>query len=179
MPKKFFYWYDFENTLPSKFKTTAIVNEDNYTRIYPKIVVTGKSKTGLIFRLNFGYFLKDDQVEDNKLVPFITLGLHYKIMALGFSLDKNNNSTSNISYYEISDGSPNGASGIGRINVGLARLYNLNQKIGLKFHGGYNYEISAEPKFNNGAIDVVPYNHLNSHPYLTLGIRYRINKKDD
>jgi hypothetical protein len=45
-------------------------------------------------------------------------------------------------------------------------------------NAGYNLEISADPKFNNGAIDVIPYQQFNSHPYVSVGLRYKINNED-
>jgi translation initiation factor 2 beta subunit (eIF-2beta)/eIF-5 len=176
MVKRFFYNYDFEITLPSKFSTIATTEViTNYSNTYVKVPITGKSKTGLIFRLNFGYFLKDNEDEKNKIVPFITLGLHYKILGLKLTVDNKDNTTN---YYEISTGANESPAGSGGINLGLGGLYKISEKIGIKMNAGYNLEISADPKFNNGAIDVIPYQQFNSHPYLSIGLRYKMNKED-
>ena len=179
MSQRFFYNYEFELTLPSKYKTLTNVelNTNEYYRSYSKENISGKSKTGLLFRLNFGYFLKDDEDEKNKLVPFLTLGLHYKFIGLKLSIE---DAVKTTSYYEIPYGeSPSsGSSGSAGINLGVGGLYKITNKIGFKFNGGYNVEISANPIFSNGSIDIKSYEQFISHPYISLGLRYKIIGKE-
>ena len=167
--KRIFHWFDLELTLPAKFsyKTQDAVSQNPVT-------VSGKSSTGLIYRYNLAYYLMDNSNADNKLLPFITAGINFtiagtKIKTVVYSPE----SFTDVKKTPAADGGNAGA------NLGLGGIYNFTSKVGLKLTAGYSYQVNANANGFNQPDGYSIYNVFASHPYVTLGVRFRMDGDDD
>jgi hypothetical protein len=166
--RKYFLWYDLELTVPSKISTTGIRSDDNTVE-----KITGKSKLGFIFRYNLGYFFLSQKNEGNKINPFVKAGFNFKLGS-SIKLDPKNE---NVSYknFNIPE---EGADGTLGFDFGIGTKIGLSENLSLRFVGGYNLQITGE-LFNNtvNERDRIFYPYI-SHPYLSMGIQFKINSKD-
>jgi hypothetical protein len=166
--KRTFFWYDFELLFPSTFSTAGIVS---YTQ--EAQTITGKSKLGFILRYNWGYFLLDNNKEENKILPFLNVGLNYKLAGSGLTLDPANENV----YYE-NFAVPENSGSVG-INFGGGAIFNLNKSFGIRLAGGYNFQISKSSfQSVTGTDKQVEYESFISHPYIGIGIRLKISTED-
>lgn len=159
--KHFFYSFDLELLIPTKFTYTTYDQRDPLT----PVTVTGKSKLGLGYRYNFSYYLVDPENDELKVKPFVTAGINFLLVGGGGarSFEYSPESTdphkipasSNFSY---------GA------NLGVGGIYSISQKLGLKFTGGYNFQGQFNGDFNSD--DYETFSAFPSHPYATIGIRF-------
>jgi hypothetical protein len=165
--KKLFFWYDLELLLPSKFKTTGI---EYYSQAAQQI--TGKTKPGFILRYNWGYFLTDNNKEDAKIFPFLTLGFNYKLGG-GLTLDPANQ---NVYYENFLVPEFSGSAGV---NFGGGSIFNLSKQLSVKLTGGYNYQLPKSIfESSTGGGKNIEFADYISHPYVTVGVRFKINKED-
>jgi hypothetical protein len=167
--KRVFFWYDFELLFPSTFTTIGIVN---YTQEVQTI--TGKSKLGFILRYNWGYFLTDNNKEENKILPLLNVGFNYKMAGSGLTLDPAYLST-NYENFTIPDNS--GSVGV---NFGGGAILTLNKSFSVKFLGGYNLQITKSTFNPITTVDKQEeYESYISHPYVSIGIRFKVSKDDE
>ncbi|HPH83876.1 MAG TPA: hypothetical protein PLC48_00400 [Ferruginibacter sp.] len=160
--KRFFQWNDLELLLPTKFEyQTRDVN------LLTPVTVTGKSKLGLAFRYNVGFYLLNPKNEKNKLKPFLTIGLN--VLALGgsakpVSVEYNPDLTNGVEKYPGETTFSFGG------NVGAGAIFTLSDKFGIKLAGGYNLQSQVEPSKYDDSYD--SFNVYGSHPYVNLGVRF-------
>ncbi len=168
--KRLFSWYDLELLLPSNVKTTGI---EYYTK--KSEVITGKTKMGFILRYDWGYFLLDNTKDENKILPFITVGLNYKLGG-GLKLDAANINQTYEDFY-LSEFSGN----IG-FNGGAGAIFKFTEKIGARLTVGYNKQLSGNI-FSSTRGSTSPsvdntFETFVSHPYVTLAVRFKIIGED-
>lgn len=159
--KRIFHWFDLEVLLPTKFKYITYHQQDPSTAVY----VTGKTKTGLAYRYNFGFYVTDPDNTDIKVKPFVTAGLNFLIAGAAstktFEYTPEQSDPHEVAVYSnFSYGA----------NIGVGAVYALSEKIGLKFTGGYN--LQGETDTNDYSKEYKIYRSYPSHPYVTIGVRF-------
>jgi hypothetical protein len=166
--KNQFFWMDFEFILPSKFSTVAknIFSMDN-------IVLAGKTKLGFAYRYNFGYYLIDKNVETNKILPYLTAGLGFKVGGGGVSLKESEYQGTNFGPVEFPV--------ILGLNAGAGAVFRITNKIGIRIAGGYAYQIDTDRLNGDDGTDgnAILFNTYRSHPYASFAIRFTSSEKDD
>lgn len=127
------------------------------------ITVTGKSKLQWIYALNYGWYILKNE-EEQVFKPYITAGLNFVILG----------GLKEVSYYDTYTSplkqvpSQNFSCGIGG---GAGGIFNLSSNWQVKLEGGYTLQGNLNSEADNSA---EVYNLLTSHPYASVGIRYRI-----
>ena len=166
--KRMFHWFDFEFLLPTtySYKTTDINTQ-------APISVNGKSSMGFIFRYNVGMYLMDNSNEETKLLPFVVAGINTAILGAGL----NGNYTTNPDQATPAEIPQSNVLSMG-FNVGVGAVYKISEKVGLKCNVGYD----VQSNFGANSVDQTngasAFYFLTSHPYLTLGIRFRMERED-
>lgn len=160
--KQFFSSWELE-LLPSyKFSFTTTDENDE------PITVSGKTKTHLIYGVNYGFFLlKNKEDEERKIKPYLSAG--FNIVVLGGAKEINNNA---IGYNKKAVPDQNFSMGF---RGGLGCLIGLAPKFALKLDGGYNYQLNVSSE--TFSEDVETYHLFSKHPYASVGIRYRLTKE--
>jgi len=161
-----FHWFDVEFILPVKFSYKTYDLRDPAV----PVEVSGKTRLGIIYRYNFGFYFMDVSKSESKFRPFATAGLN--IMISGATVGYNRLNTVpeyadpyvRPSYSGLSFGG----------NIGIGGLYQINNKVGIKLAGGYNLQglMDTDQVAESGykIYDVNP-----SHPYVTAGVRFIMN----
>jgi hypothetical protein len=154
--------------LPS-FKFSYESQDDNAN----PITVSGKSKLHLIYAMNWGFYLRNNEDEEQKFKPYITAG--FNVVILGGVKELINDDSYNYDdsyYYAVKKTSEQQfSSGLGG---GLGAIFNLNSVLGLKLEGGYIYQFNISSEYVSGE-DV--YYMYTPHPYASLGLRFRVESK--
>lgn len=159
--KQFFSSWDLQ-VLPSyKFSFTTTDENDS------PITVSGKSKTHIIYGVNYGIFLLKNDKEDRKIKPYVSAGFNIVLFGGVKEISENNNS----SYNKKAVAEQNFSSGV---KGGLGCLFSLAPKFSLKVDGGYNYQLNIS---SESFSEVKAYHMFSNHPYASVGIRYRIVKE--
>jgi hypothetical protein len=130
------------------------------------LVVSGTSKTHLVYAVNYGYYLLKNDDESRKVKPYVSAG--FNIVMLGGIKTANNDNYDNkkpLSSETFSGG----------LKGGVGCFYNLSPKFSLKFDGGYNYQFNMST--DSYLDDSNAYFMFTSHPYVSLGIRFRVVKE--
>ena len=128
------------------------------------ITVSGKSKWHLIYAMNWGYYIRSNDDEEQKFKPYVTSGFNVVMLGGLKSLDNEDNS-----YYAVKQPPANQFStGLGG---GLGAIFNLNSSLGLKLEGGYTYQFNFSPQYDTGQDYYYMYT---PHPYASLGLRFRV-----
>jgi len=161
--KRIHHWYDTEIMIGSRFSysTTAAGTSE-------KLQVNGKSGIGFTLRYNLAYFLLDNSNKENKLLPFINLGIGYSRIAL--SDDYFTYTPNNIGYpnqepqYRDLDFSFGAGAGI---------IYRFNQNLGLRFSAMYNAMLGDIQSNPWGDFIITP-----NHPAVNLAIRFRMDRDE-
>jgi hypothetical protein len=167
--RKTFHWFDLEILFPAKF---SYKTEDFTTKV--PVTVNGKSQPGLIFRYNLAYYLTDNSNSANKLLPFVTGGLH--ITLIGGSTDGYLTYTPDT-YYDVQKKPADRDLNLGA-NLGLGVIYNITSKFGLKMTGGYSYQYNSNSKYSESyKPGYSTYDFFSSHPYATLGVRFTMSRE--
>lgn len=154
--KQLFYSWDF-SLIPSYTFSyqTSDYNDD-------PITITGTSKTQLNFSVNYGYFLIPNE-GDQVFKPYVSAGINVSTLNGVKSFDDNN--TFGFKKYPEDGGLNMG------IGAGLGGFLALGSLFSIKIEGGYNYQHN----FNLGGRESGPvYLMYPSHPYGSIGIRYRV-----
>ena len=159
--KQFFSSWDLQFIPSYKFSfATADINELPLT-------VSGKSKAHIVYGANYSYHLLKNDDEKRKVKPYISAGFNIVLSGGVKSVDSYTNSYDNKKFLSTENFSAG-------LRGGLGCLYNFAPKFSLKFDGGYNHQ------FNVNADDISDnsntYFMFTSHPYVSLGIRYRMTK---
>lgn len=163
--KTLFHWFDLEVMLPTSF------NYSTYDMgSFPgKVNVSGKTKLGIAYRYNLAGYLISPQSE-SKVKPFATLGIN--IMVAGGTAKASSYKT-DPEYADPQEIPPFEGFSCGA-NGGLGAIYNINQKIGLKLIGGYNYQdILSSFEVSEG---YKKHNVFGSHPYVSFGVRFTMDE---
>jgi hypothetical protein len=168
--KRLFHWFDLEFLLPAKFSYNTV----EFTSRTP-VKVSGESSFGLNYRYNLAYYLIDNSKAENKILPFVTGGIHIKIFggspkeeSTTFSPNVSNDVDRQVTYDNVNFGA----------NVGVGGIYKISSGIGIKLTGGYSFEYNSESgqadswKANGYSVYKFYYNH----PYVTLGVRFIVDK---
>ncbi len=171
--QRFFHWGDLELLLGSKFSyTTPTVGLDESQPT--EVKVSGKTPIGLIYRYNAGFYLNDITKEDNKILPFLTGG--YNIVILGSSL-KSYKIDPDVSEDYLKE-RPNGTVFSLGINLGAGAVYKINKTMGIKLAAGYDLQYNISSNDDSGDSETKIFKYYSSHPYVTLGLRFRIESED-
>lgn len=160
--KQFFSSWELAVIPSYKFSFATTDDNDN------PITVNGKAKTHLIYGVNYGYFLlKNKEDEERKVKPYLSAGFNI-VMAGGVKETTNND----ISYNKKAVPDQNFSAGL---RGGLGCLFGFAPRFAVKLDGGYTYQgnISSE-SFSD---DVETYHLFTSHPYASVGIRYRLTRE--
>lgn len=158
--KRLFHWYDLELLLPATFSFNSVDINDNSIPVH----VEGKSKVGLAWRYNLGvYFLSPES--ESKIKPFATAGIN--VLLLGGTAKTYTVSPESANPKDLLAGSGFSLGG----NAGIGAIYTLNSKFGIKATGGYNYQTLISQDEDYGGTYKIK-NIFDSHPYITLGVRF-------
>jgi hypothetical protein len=167
--KRIFHWFDLELLMPAKFSYKT----EEFTTKTP-VTVSGKSKLGLIYRYNLAYYLINNSNPDNKLLPFVTGGLNWVITSGNANeVYMPNISTDVKKKFMVSDGNLGASFGVGSV-------YNITSTFGLKLTAGYSYQLNVnagEDSYKSEGYSL--YYVFPNHPYVTLGVRFRMDRDDD
>lgn len=158
--KQFFSSWELQLIPSYKFSFETTDENDN------AINVNGKTKTHLIYGVNYGFFLLKNK-EDRKVKPYASFG--FNIVLLGGVKEISDNNSPAYNKKAVAD--QNFSSGI---KGGLGCLFSLAPKFSLKLDGGYNYQLNIS---SESFSDVKAYHLFSNHPYASVGIRYRIVKE--
>jgi hypothetical protein len=130
------------------------------------LLVTGISKTHLVYAVNYGYHLLKNDDESRKVKPYVSAG--FNIVMMGGVKAVNNDNYDNkkpLSSETFSGG----------LKGGLGCFYNFSPKFSLKLDGGYNYQFNMA--MNTYLDDSKAYYMFTSHPYVSAGIRFRVTRE--
>ena len=159
--KQLFFSWDLQ-VLPSyKFSFATTDENDN------PITVSGKTKMHLIYGVNYGYYLLKNDQEERKVKPYVAAG--FNIVLLGGAKEANNN---NSGYNKKAVADQNFSGGV---KGGLGCLFSFAPKFALKLDGGYNYQFNIST--DSFSEDIETYSLFTNHPYVSVGIRYRLTKE--
>ena len=166
--KNTFYWMDFEFILPSKFSTIA-----QNTNTLQNVVLAGKTKLGFAYRYNYGYYLTDKNEETNKILPYVTAGLGFKLGGGGVSLKASEYNDTNFGPAEFPV--------ILGLNAGAGAIFRITNKIGIRVAGGYAYQIDTDKLNGDSGIEgnAIIFQTYRSHPYVSFSLRFTSSEKDD
>lgn len=172
--ERFFNWHSMELVLPAVYKYNTTYTDYNSPDTKSPVSVKAKGILGFTYRFNYAYHLVDNSNPDNKVLPFVNLGLSSTIQ-FG-SGDGYVTTPSSISGYL--DEQPMDYPGITfGFNAGAGLLFRVNNRFGIMLSGGYTLQTKRIDPENLG--DVEPENDHNyfyykSHPYVSFGLRFRI-----
>jgi hypothetical protein len=128
------------------------------------VTVSGKSKMHLIYGMNWGYFIRQNE-EEQTFKPYVTAGFNVVILGGVKQFDNEDYSYDVVKIAPVHQFS----TGIGG---GLGAVFNINSAIGIKLEGGYTYQwnLSTDYAFEDGDL----YYMYPPHPYASLGLRFRV-----
>jgi hypothetical protein len=155
-----FGWMDFEFILPSKFSATTKTNP---------VTIVGKTKLAFAYRYNYGYYLVNKNKDENKILPYITGGLGFKLGGGGVTTTQDYSNTSFVT--------PDFPVVLG-LNAGAGAVFRITKTLGVRFAGGYAFQIDTDKLGDNQDSGGYPdgyYSSYVSHPYATLSLRLTLN----
>jgi hypothetical protein len=161
--KRLHYWSEFELASGTKYNY-------NTTSFGTPVTVSGKSKTSFSFRVNLGCYILENN-DENKLMPFLNLMTGYVFAGGGSGVDGYTVTPSGVGspFIQPSE-NENGRLYLGG---GGGLIYRITNVINLRANAGYSYITS----FLGSSEDI--FETLTSHPYVNLGIRFRIIRNDE
>ena len=127
------------------------------------VTVSGKSKLHLIYAMNWGYFIRQNE-EEQKFKPYVTAGFNVVIRGGLKQLDNEDYS------YDVLKKAPASQFSTG-LGGGIGAIFNLNSFLGIKLEGGYTYQFNISTEYNT---EEDLYFMYTPHPYAALGLRFRI-----
>ena len=127
------------------------------------VTVSGKSKLHLIYAMNWGYYIRQNE-EEQKFKPYVTAGFNVVIRGGLKQLDNEDYS------YDVLKKAPESQFSTG-LGGGIGAIFNLNSFLGIKLEGGYTYQWNISVDYDNQE-DL--YFMYPPHPYAALGLRFRI-----
>lgn len=158
--KQFFSSWEMQLIPSYKFSYSTTTVDDQ------PLVVSGISKTHLVYAVNYGYYLLKNDDEKRKIKPFVSAG--FNIVMLGGVKTSNNDNYDNkepLSSENFSCG----------LKGGVGCFYNFTPKFSLKLDGGYNHQFNLST--NTYLDDSKAYFMFTSHPYVSAGIRFRFTRE--
>jgi hypothetical protein len=157
---RIFHWWDLDYTLGGNYSYTAPSSNGGTAR------VNGKTSGYLSIVYNWAVYLMDNKNDDNKVLPFLKLGL-----AAGLTNRKYINETVTPSTASP-DRYTNFTSSFG-YDGGAGVVYKINDRINFIGSGGYRFELTDQLD------DESYYYVIKNHPYVNVGIRILIKGEDD
>ncbi|HET9430176.1 MAG TPA: hypothetical protein VFO70_03315 [Chitinophagaceae bacterium] len=126
------------------------------------LTVFGKSKSHIVYSVNYGFHLLKNKNDEQKLKPYVTAGFNF-VLRGGVKESTNDNWDNKkvVMHETFSFG----------FGGGLGCFINIAPKFSLKLEGGYTYQI------NTATVDYGEeelYYMFPPHPYGSLGLRYRL-----
>ncbi len=173
--KRWFSWTNFTFIPPIKFsyQTLAAETNDNYT---DPVTITGKTKMGLNYDVNWGIFLHNVRNTEAKLKPYLSFGFNAQVLG-----SVNENSTNrynfNISYYSFKREPSFATIGVGA-KIGGGVIYQFTNKVGLKADMGYNYFGNISYEEPGPGLNPENFYSYVSNPYVVLGVQFTMMGKD-
>ncbi len=159
--KRIHHWYDVEYNLGHTIKYNTFYSGTNIAA-----KVTGKTSKDWVFRYNWSYFLANNSNTDNKVLPFVNLGVGASFSShVAYESFPQNNSS-------FLTREPVQSSATLMLNTGLGTLYKLNEGIALKVSANYNFVSNDDSEGREFLI-------LANHIYFKLGLRFLIEKDED
>jgi hypothetical protein len=155
---RIFHWWDLDYTLGSGYSYTSAATPSG------NVKVDGKAGGYLSIGYNWAVYVLDNKNEDNKLLPFLTLGLNTTIVGRKYiseTVTPSNLNPDKFTYYSGSFG----------FNAGAGVVYKISEKTGFFGNAGYRFE---ETGAANNAFALI-----STHPYINAGIRVLIKSEDD
>jgi len=155
---RIFHWWDLDYTLASKYSYTSSASPSGTA------TVSGKAGGFLAIAYNWGIYLMDNKNEENKVLPFLKLGVNTVIVGrkyLGETVTPANLSPNKFTSY---------SGGIG-FDAGAGLLYKIDDKVGIFGNLGYRSVFTGDNGNNT-------YTVMTSHPYINAGIRLVMNAED-
>lgn len=178
---RLFNWHDIELTLPVNYSyNTTYSHYDNAgeqtTQLPAK--VKARASSGLAYRFNMGYYLADNSNEDNKILPFVNVGASAMLYTDGKNYGYTTEPEEAAGYldkYPSSDGNLS----LG-FNGGAGVLFRVTNWFGVKATAGYSLQLNTT---NLGELDGSStsrsFFYYKSHPYISLGLRFRVARSED
>jgi hypothetical protein len=173
--KRFFNWHELELVLPAVYKYNTTYTDYNTTpETQRPVKVKAKGILGFTYRFNYAYYLADNSNEQNKVLPFVAMGVN-SMIHFGSGDGYVTEPAQDFGYVtQTPRDVPSLTFGV---NAGLGVLFRLSNRVGLTLTGGYNLQSNYIDLENLG--DVEPndnrdYFFYKSHPYATFGLRFRI-----
>lgn len=156
--KRLHYWSEFELTPGIKYNYNTVSGSTPVT-------VSGKSKTALSFRVNLGCFILENN-DENKLMPFLNLMSGYVFAGGGSDFDNYTVTPPGAGSPDIVPAANNDGAFFAGGGGGL--VYRITNVINLRANAGYSYTVKVLGRDPN------IFETQASHPYVNLGIRFRI-----
>ena len=155
---RIFHWWDLDYTLGSTYSYTTTAAPSGTAR------VSGKAGGFLAMGYNWGIYLMDNKKDENKVLPFITLGMNSILAGRKYLGETITPSTS----YPDKVTSVTGGLGF---DAGAGVLYKSSERIGVFGNAGYRYVYT-------GSDESQLYRVMTSHPFVNVGIRILIKAED-
>jgi hypothetical protein len=159
--KQFFSSWELE-LIPSYKFSFATTNYND-----EPVTVSGKSKTHLVYGVNYGFYLLNNKEEERKIKPFVSAGFNIVIAGGIKVFDNDNNSSDNKIYL------PDQTFSTG-LRAGLGCFYNFSPKFALKLDGGYNHQFNLSMGDESSSDE---YYIFTKHAFVSAGIRFRFVKE--
>ena len=148
--------------IPSHKYSYSTTDENN-----TPINVTGSSKLTILYGLNWGFhLLNNDADEKPRVQPYITTG----IVTLISSGVKSESYSSEP--YGFPKRSTSGQTFSVGLSAGVGSIFNLNSKLALKIQGGYTHQFNLSLEAWDD--DIKPFYVYDSHIFGSVGLRLRI-----
>lgn len=154
---RIFHWWDLDYTLGSNYSYTSTAFPSGTAQ------VDGKAGGYLSIGYNWAVYLLNNKNEENKVLPFLKLGINTTIVGrkyLGETVTPSNVTPDKFTYFAGSIG----------FDAGAGLVYRINERINFIGNAGYRYENMGE---RNESFPVIT-----NHPYVNAGIRVLIKTED-
>jgi len=155
--KRLFSFWEFRFIPSYKFSFETVDYDLN------PVTVSGKTKLHWIYALNYGWYILKNEGEQ-VFKPYLTAGLN--IVLLGGLKEYDSPDMEGYTLKQVPH--QNFSAGIGG---GAGAIFNLSSNWQVKLEGGYTYQGNLNSDVDDAA---EVYNVFTSHPYASVGIRYRI-----
>jgi hypothetical protein len=161
---RIFHWWDLDFTLSHKYSYTV----NAYNPPGGKVTVGGKAGSTVTIAYNWGFYLLDNKKEENKVLPFIKLGIGVLLVTA--------RETAKPSYTPASL-SPDQNGIIDKEfsgDIGGGVLYKISDRLGMQANAGFRGYVRES--INNGSTRYLL--HV-KHPFLNVGVRFLLKPKED
>jgi hypothetical protein len=166
--KRVFHWWNFEFIAPSKYKFSKSITPSSGTGV-ATYNINGKTSSALMFQYNWAFYILNNQLTENKFLPFIKLGVDLSVKSRRADVNEITTQSSNWTGGSIYTQTDVG----GGYDAGLGFIFKISEQKALNFTTGYRYVANDD---NN--VVYKPFNVTPTHPYVNISFRY-IMKGDD